>query len=140
MRQSASRTTCRAALEMLAGRLPADSPIGPRGLLASAAGYPRASPTAVPALPGAALIAPPLRLYDLISCERVAVDTRCCVAGNRDHVTAPWRRSKRVGMRLGHPRRRSSTAREHFFFGKLFPLGEAVERWLRTWTSRPARL
>ena len=22
---------------------------------------------------------------------------------------------------------------EHFFFGKLYPLGEAVERWLRRW-------
>jgi alpha/beta superfamily hydrolase len=39
---------------------------------------------------------------------------------------------ERLGMRLG-TRAEIIEDAEHFFFGKLFPLSEAVDRWLRTW-------
>jgi len=121
-----------AALEMLAGRLPADSPIGLAGY--SFGGWVSARVAmAMPALPALALIAPPLVLYDLDFLERVPAHT-LLVAGNRDPF-CPVEGIEQVGKRLG-TRVEIIDGAQHFFLGQLFPLGEVVERWLRTW-ARP---
>jgi alpha/beta superfamily hydrolase len=53
------------------------------------------------------------------------------VSGSRDQY-CPAEALERLGLRLGTGVEIIEGA-EHFFFGKLFPLGEVVERWLRTW-------
>jgi len=121
-----------AALEILAGRLPADRPIGLAGY--SFGGWVSARVAiAMPALTALALIAPPLGLYDLDFLERVPAHT-LLVAGNRDPF-CPVEAIERVGKRLG-TRVEIIDGAQHFFLGQLFPLGEVVERWLRTW-ARP---
>jgi alpha/beta superfamily hydrolase len=87
----------------------------------------------MPELPALALIAPPLGLYDLDFLERVPAHT-LLVAGNRDPFCTV-EAIERVGKRLG-TRVEIIDGAQHFFLGQLFPLGEVVERWLRTW-ARP---
>ena len=118
-----------AALAMLAGRLPAESPIGLAGYSFGAWVAARVA-AAAPTLPALALVAPPLGMYDLDFLERVPSHT-LLVAGSRDQY-CPVEMIERLGKRLGSRAEIIEDA-EHFFFGKLFPLGEAVERWLRAW-------
>jgi hypothetical protein len=118
-----------AALAALAGRLPRQSPIGLAGYSFGAwvaAGVAAASP----ALPALALVAPPLGMYDLDFLDRAPSHT-LIVSGSRDQY-CPVEALDRLGKRLGTGAEVIDGA-EHFFFGKLFPLGEKVEAWLRTW-------
>ena len=118
-----------AALAMLAGRLPAESPIGLAGYSFGAWVAARVA-AAAPILPALALVAPPLGMYDLNFLERAPSHT-LVVAGSRDQY-CPVEMLERLGKRLGS-RAEIIEGAEHFFFGKLFPLGEAVERWIRAW-------
>ena len=120
-----------AALAMLAGRLPAGRPIGLAGYSFGAWVATRVA-AATPTLPALALVAPPLAMYDLDFLERAPSHT-LVVAGSRDQY-CPVEVLERLGKRLGG-RTEIIEGAEHFFFGKLFPLGEAVERWMRTWAS-----
>jgi alpha/beta superfamily hydrolase len=88
---------------------------------------------AMPALPALALLAPPLAIYDLDFLGRAPSHT-LLVVGGRDQY-CPVEAIERLGKRLGTKAEIIEGA-EHFFFGKLFPLGEAVERWIRTWTPQ----
>jgi alpha/beta superfamily hydrolase len=118
-----------AALAALAGRLPAKSPIGLAGYSFGAWVAARVAAT-MPDLPALALLAPPLGMYDLDFLSHAPSHT-LLVSGSRDqycHVEA----LERLGMRLD-TRAEIIEGAEHFFFGKLFPMSEAVERWLRTW-------
>lgn len=119
-----------AALAALAGRLPAESPIGLAGYSFGAWVAARVA-AAMPALPALALVAPPLAMYDLDFLGHAPLRT-LLVAGSRDQY-CPVEALERLGKRLDI-RTEIVDGAEHFFFGKLFPLGEAVERWLRTWT------
>ena len=121
-----------AALEMLAGRLPADSQVGLAGYSFGSWVSARVA-TATPALPALALIAPPLGLYDLDFLERVPEHT-LLVAGNRDPF-CPVEAIERVGKRLARGVEIIDGA-QHFFLGQLFPLGQVVERWIRQWARR----
>jgi alpha/beta superfamily hydrolase len=122
-----------AALEMLAGRLPADGHVGLAGYSFGAWVSARVAAAKL-ALPALALVAPPLGLYDLDFLERVPAQT-LLVAGNRDPF-CPVEAIERVGKRLGH-RVEIIEGAQHFFLGQLFPLGEVVERWIRAW-ARPS--
>jgi uncharacterized protein len=119
-----------AALATLAGRLPAGSPTGLAGYSFGAWVAARVA-AAMPRLPALALLAPPLGMYDLDFLGDAPSRT-LLVSGSRDQY-CPVEALERLGMRLGVTAQIIEGA-EHFFFGKLFPLGEAVERWLRSWT------
>jgi uncharacterized protein len=120
-----------AALAALAGRLPAESPIGLAGYSFGAWVAARVA-AAMPALPALALLAPPLRMHDLDFLTRAPSHT-LLVSGSRDQY-CPVEALEQLGVRLGTKAVIIEGA-EHFFFGKLFPLSQTVEPWLRTWTS-----
>lgn len=124
----AEQEDVKAALGTLAGRLPSGSSVGLAGYSFGAWVAARVA-TAVD-LPALALVAPPLGMYDLDFLARVPSPT-LLVAGTKDQY-CPVETLRRQGQRLGASVEVIEDA-EHFFFGKLFPLGEAVERWLRGW-------
>ena len=117
-----------AALALLTG-LAGESSIGLAGYSFGAWVAARVA-TAAPILPALALVAPPLAMYDLAFLEDVPSHT-LLLGGSRDQY-CPVDRLERLGNRLGS-RPEIVEGAEHFFFGKLFPLGKAVERWIRGW-------
>jgi len=119
------------ALAALAERVPRGDAVGLAGYSFGAWVSARvvAAGTAVPAL---ALLAPPLGMRDLDFLARVP-DPTLLVAGTRDQY-CPVEALRELGRRLGTEPEIIEGA-EHFFFGKLYPLGEAVERWLRRWAT-----
>ena len=119
----------KAALGAMAERLPGGAQIGLAGYSFGAAVSARVAATAS-ALPALALVAPPLGMYDLDFLTRVPAPS-LLVAGTKDEY-CPVDALRRLGERLGAEVQIVEGA-EHFFFGKLYPLGEAVERWLRRW-------
>jgi len=120
-----------AALAALCGRLPAESPIGLAGYSFGAWVAARVA-AAMPALPALALLAPPLGMYDLDFLGHAPAHT-LLASGSRDQY-CPVEALERLGTRLGAKAEIIEGA-EHFFFGKLFPLSEVVERWIRRWTA-----
>ena len=126
----AERNDILTALAALAERLPPGAAVGLAGYSFGAwvsAGV-VAGGAAVLAL---ALLAPPLGMRDLDFLARVP-DPTLLVAGTRDQY-CPVEALRELGRRLGTEPEIIEGA-EHFFFGKLYPLSEAVERWLRKWT------
>jgi alpha/beta superfamily hydrolase len=124
----AEQEDVKAALGALAERLPTGRSVGLAGYSFGAWVAARVA-TAVD-LPALALIAPPLGMYDLDFLARAPSPT-LLLAGTKDQY-CPVEGLQRQGDRLGATVEIIEGA-EHFFFGKLFPLGEAVERWLRSW-------
>jgi alpha/beta superfamily hydrolase len=117
----------RAALEAL-GRATGGAPtaiagysFGARIAALAACGDPR--------IGGLALIAPPLGMYDFACVEGVRAPT-LMVAGTSDSY-CPAPDFARLGVRLPSATAVSIEGADHFFFGKLFPLGEAVAKWAR---------
>jgi uncharacterized protein len=125
----AERADVSAALRALAERLPAGSSIGLSGYSFGAWVAARVA-AAAPDLPALALVAPPLGMYDLDFLVRPPTAT-LLVSGTNDQY-CPVEALERLGHRLGSEVEVIEGA-EHFFFGKLFPLGQGVERWLRRW-------
>jgi uncharacterized protein len=80
-----------------------------------------------PRIEGLALIAPPLAMYDFACVESVRAST-LVVAGTNDSY-CPVPDFARFGARLPSAATVSIEGADHFFFGKLFPLGEAVAKW-----------
>jgi hypothetical protein len=119
---------CQAALASLRSRLEPESPVG---LLGYSFGAWIAAQVATGRtdLAGLALVAPPLAMYsfDGLPQDRPLM----LVAGSRDPY-CPATDLVRLAKRLGTEPRIIDGA-EHFFFGKLFPLGTAIEGWLREW-------
>jgi alpha/beta superfamily hydrolase len=124
----AEQEDVKAALGALAERLPAGSSVGLAGY--SFGAWVAAHVAAAADLAALALIAPPLGMYDLDFLVRVPSPT-LLVAGTKDQH-CPVAALRRLGQRLGAEVEVIEGA-EHFFFGKLFPLGQAVERWMRRW-------
>jgi alpha/beta superfamily hydrolase len=119
---------CSAALASLRSRLAPTSPLGLLGYsfgarIAAQVGEGRAD------LDGLALVAPPLAMYsfDGLPAGRLLL----LVAGSRDPY-CPVQDLVKLAERVGTEPRIIEGA-DHFFFGKLFPLGTAVEGWLRGW-------
>jgi len=119
----------RTARAAMAERLSAGAAIGLSGYSFGAAVAARVAATASD-LPALALVAPPLGMYDLDFLVRVP-DPTLLVAGTKDPY-CPEESLRRLGQKLGAEVEIIADA-EHFFFGKLYPLGQAVERWLRKW-------
>ena len=86
---------------------------------------------------GIALIAPPLAMSDFGFLGDVRVPT-LAVAGTRDQYCPPDEFARFTAAR---PWIKAATidGADHFFFGKLFPLGEAVTEWAQRLPRGPAR-
>ena len=87
---------------------------------------------------GIALIAPPLAMFDFGFLEDMRVPT-LMVVGTRDQYCPPDDFTRFTAAR---PWLEAATIEgaDHFFFGKLFPLGSAVTEWARRLPrGRPAR-
>ena len=84
-----------------------------------------------------ALIAPPLAMYDFGGVEGKRVPT-LAVAGSAD----PYCRAgdfQRFTERFAWVTPAVIEGADHFFFGKLYPLGEAVGGWARGWIPAGTR-
>ena len=120
-----------AAMTTLAAHLPAGSRVGAIGYSFGAAMAARATRPGAPDAP-LGLIAPPLGMYDFDFLQgappRGARDA-CCwwpaprIPTVRSRRSTGWPRSPR-------PEERIIEGADHFFFGKLYPLGEAIGAWL----------
>ena len=121
----------RAAVAILAGRLPPGSPVG-------VIGYSFGAWTAARAMrPGdapLALVAPPLGMFDFQALAPLTGRT-LLVAGTRD-TYCPVDALHRLARITGAEERVIEGA-DHFFFGKLYPLGEAIGAWVAG--AAPAR-
>ena len=120
----------RAAMAALGARLPTGAPVGAIGYSFGAHAAARAT------RPGPAplgLIAPPLAMYDFAFLERNGGPT-LLAAGTRD-AYCPAEALRRLAEATGALERLIEGA-DHFFFGKLYPLGEAIGAWLAA--IRPA--
>lgn len=114
----------RAAMTTLAARLPAGRLLGAIGYSFGAHAAARASRPGPAPL---ALIAPPLGMYDWSFLERGGGPV-LLTAGTRDGY-CPVEALHRLAQATGSIERLIEGA-DHFFFGKLYPLGEAIEAWL----------
>jgi alpha/beta superfamily hydrolase len=119
-----------AARAAMAERLPGDAAIGLAGYSFGAAVAARVA-AAASDLPALALVAPPLGMYALDFLVR-SPDPTLLVAGTKDQY-CPEDALRQLGDRVAAEVDIIEGA-EHFFFGKLFPLGQTVERWLQRWT------
>jgi uncharacterized protein len=80
-------------------------------------------------LSGLALVAPPLKMYDFGGLEGRPLPT-LMVAGTAD-AYCPTDEFRKLGARFPWIETASVEGADHFFFGKLFPLGQAVAEWTR---------
>jgi len=116
----------RAAMASLAAHVPAGSRIGAMGYSFGAAMAARATRPGVPEAP-LGLIAPPLGMYDLDFLE-TSPGRLLLVAGTVDSY-CPLEALHRLAA-LTSAEERIIEGADHFFFGKLYPLGEAIGAWL----------
>ncbi len=123
----------RAAMAALAARLPAGSRIGVIGYSFGAATAARATRPSAPDTP-LGLIAPPLGMYDLDFLQ-TSPGRLLLVAGSADSY-CPVEALHRLAA-LTSAEERLIEGADHFFFGKLYPLGEAIGAWLAA--APPAR-
>ncbi|MGH7421981.1 MAG: alpha/beta hydrolase [Candidatus Rokuibacteriota bacterium] len=116
----------RAAMAALAANLPAGSRVGVMGYSFGAAMAARATRASVPDAP-LVLIAPPLGMleFDFL---RPGAGRLLLVAGTAD-AYCPVEALRRLAALTGAQERIIEGA-DHFFFGKLYPLGEAIGVWL----------
>jgi alpha/beta superfamily hydrolase len=84
------------------------------------------------------LIGPPLGMLDWSTLPPVRPDL-CVIAGSRDPY-CPLPELERFASRLTPARAAVIDGADHFFFGKLFPMGEEVGRWLESWAPTSAAL
>ena len=78
---------------------------------------------------GVALIAPPLTMYDFGCLDGRRIPT-LMVAGTAD-TYCPADEFRKLEARFPWVETVSIEGADHFFFGKLFPLGQAVAEWAR---------
>jgi len=82
--------------------------------------------------PGLGLIAPPLSRFEFAALEDEAATDLLLVAGTRDPYCPPEAFAA-LAARLPRAEAVTLDGADHFFFGKLFPLGEAIRGWARRW-------
>ncbi|HXJ82387.1 MAG TPA: alpha/beta fold hydrolase [Candidatus Methylomirabilis sp.] len=123
----------KAAIHMLLTRLPAGRPLGVAGYSFGAWIAARVAGSGV-SLAALCLVAPPLAMLDFGTLEGADMDV-LVVSGTRD-TYCPLPRLAALSERLPHARVETVEGADHFFFGKLFPLGETVRRWARRWAHR----
>lgn len=116
----------RAAMAALATHLPAGSRVGVMGYSFGAAMAARATRPSVPEAP-LGLIAPPLEMYDFDFLQ-TSPGRLLLVAGTADSY-CPVEALHRLAA-ITSTEERIVEGADHFFFGKLYPLGEAIGGWL----------
>lgn len=116
----------RAAIDALATVLPAGTQVGVIGYSFGAAMAARALRPAHPEAP-LALIAPPLGMYDWEFLQ--AGPGRLLLVAGTEDTYCPVETLDRLAAATGAERRIIEGA-NHFFFGRLYPLGEAIGAWL----------
>lgn len=116
----------KAAMTALASHLPAGSRVGVMGYSFGAAMAARATGPNAPEAP-LGLIAPPLGMYDLDFLQ-ASPGRLLLVAGTADSY-CPVEALHRLGA-ITSAEERIIEGADHFFFGKLYPLGEAIGAWL----------
>ena len=116
----------RAAMAALATHLPAGSRVGVMGYSFGAAMAARATRPSVLEAP-LGLIAPPLGMYDFDFLQ-TSPGRLLLVAGTAD-AYCPVEALHRLAA-ITSPEERIVEGADHFFFGKLYPLGEAIGAWL----------
>ena len=79
------------------------------------------------------LIAPPLAMLDFGALDGAGKNI-LLVAGTRDPY-CPVQNLEALAGRLPAARLLTVDGADHFFFGKLFPLGEAIRGWARDWAA-----
>jgi alpha/beta superfamily hydrolase len=121
----------KAAMAELASRLPAGRPVGVIGYSFGASVAARVTRPGGAAL---ALIAPPIGMFDW-SFLRPGPGRTLLVAGTQD-AYCPVDALRELARAAGAEARVIDGA-DHFFFGKLYPLGEAIGAWLAA--APPAR-
>lgn len=126
----------RAALHFLADRLAPGLPLGLAGYSFGAWVAARIARTAAgdrPETGALCLIAPPLAMsgFDFLEGWEQAT---LLVAGSRDQY-CPAADLERLAGRLKDAECVIVDGADHFFFGRLFPLGAAVGRWARRWAA-----
>jgi alpha/beta superfamily hydrolase len=123
----------KAALEALRSRVPGRPPLGVAGYSFGAwvAARVAGSGTSLAAL---CLIAPPLSMLDFGPLGEADVDV-LLVSGTRDPY-CPHDALVALAARFRTARVDTIEGADHFFFGKLFPLGETIRDWARSWAGR----
>ena len=122
----AEQEDVRAAMAALASHLPAGHRVGVLGYSFGAAMAARATrPSTLEAPLG--LIAPPLGMYDLDFLQ-AGPGPLLLVAGTADSY-CPVEALHRLAA-ITSAEERVIEGADHFFFGKLYPLGEAIGAWL----------
>ncbi len=116
----------RAAMAALATHLPAGSWVGVMGYSFGAAMAARATRPSVPEAP-LGLIAPPLGMYDFDFLQ-TSPGRLLLVAGTAD-AYCPVEALHRLAA-ITSAEERIVEGADHFFFGKLYPLGEVIGAWL----------
>jgi len=116
----------RAAMAALATHLPAGSRVGVMGYSFGAAMAARATRPSVPEAP-LGLIAPPLGMYDFDFLQ-TSPGRMLLVAGTAD-AYCPVEALHRLAA-ITSAEERIVEGADHFFFGKLYPLGEVIGAWL----------
>jgi alpha/beta superfamily hydrolase len=91
-----------------------------------------------PGLRGLALVAPPIAMAGDGPFTSLPALPILAVAGTKDEF-CPEPALRALGDRLPSARVVVIDAANHFFFGKLFPLGEAVREWLGPLVAGQAR-
>ena len=84
------------------------------------------------------LIGPPLGMLDWSTLPPAREDL-CMIAGSRDPY-CPRPDLERLAARLAPARAALIDGADHFFFGKLYPMGEEIGRWLEGWAPASAAL
>ncbi len=122
----------RAAMALLSGRLARGTPAGLAGYSFGAWVVAQVAAAAAQST-ALALVAPPLGMFGFDFLEgypgRVLL-----VAGTRDEYCSTSD-LERLAKRLAVPVTRVIEGADHFFFGKLYPLGEAIRGWLSDWLA-----
>ncbi len=118
------------AMRALRSRLPEGCPLGVAGYSFGAWIAARVAGSAIP-MTALCLIAPPLSMVDFGSFGGADMDI-LLVSGTRDPY-CPQPGLVALAQRLPAARIDTVEGADHFFFGKLFQLGEAIRNWARRW-------
>jgi len=123
----------KAALAWLERRLPAGSPLGLAGYSFGAWVSANVAASGI-SLAALCLIAPPLGMFDFAALAESNYEL-LIVAGTRD-TYCPIAGLRTLAERVPTARVETIEGADHFFFGKLFPLGELIRSWTDRWARR----
>jgi alpha/beta superfamily hydrolase len=126
----------RAALARARAALPVTAPLGLLGYSFGAWVSARAAAKPPARLLPLCLVAPPLGMLDWTEVPIGATGAMplLIVAGTRDQY-CPLPDLERFTARLTGARATIIEGADHFFFGKLYPMGLAIQSWLREWAG-----